>query len=209
MENIKPGQKIEISIGKSNNKYTSKIDDISADGTLLIEAPMHNGHFVPVRIGAKLNITFFNKNGIYTFDGIVINRFLGNISFIQLKRITDIEKLQRRQFFRLEKIMEFKYKKFDDSEIMEKGVIKDISGGGFRAKVKKKLEVGTEIICFLNLDDEFEEIAQKCKVIRCNFFEDGYEIAVQYADIEDRLREKIISFIFKEQRKLKRRQINL
>jgi PilZ domain. len=105
--------------------------------------------------------------------------------------------------------MEFKYMVSDDSEIMENGIIKDISGGGFRAKVKKKIEVGTEIICFLNLDDELEEIVLKCKVIRCIFFEDGYEIAVKYADIEDRIREKIISFIFKEQRKLKRRHINL
>lgn len=47
------------------------------------------------------------------------------------------------------------------------------------------------------------------KLLDVFFFEDGYEIAVKYADIEDRLREKIISFIFKEQRKLKRRQINL
>ncbi|MDE4541821.1 MULTISPECIES: flagellar brake protein [unclassified Thermoanaerobacterium] len=208
MVNIKPGQKIEISIGKSNNKYVSKVDDVSADGTLLVETPIHNGHFVPIRIGAKVNVIFFNKDGLFTFDGIVINRFFGNLSFIQLKRVTDIEKLQRRQFFRLEKIMEFKYKLHEDDESFEKGVIKDISGGGFRAKVKKKVDVGADIICYVKLSDETDELVQKCKVVRCNYFDDGYEIAAQYVDIQDRIREKIISFIFKEQRRLKRQQIN-
>lgn len=208
MVNIKPGQKIEISIGKSNNKYVSKVDDVSADGTLLVETPIHNGHFVPIRIGAKVNVIFFNKDGLFTFDGIVINRFFDNLSFIQLKRVTDIEKLQRRQFFRLEKIMEFKYKLHEDDESFEKGVIKDISGGGFRAKVKKKVDVGADIICYVKLSDETDELVQKCKVVRCNYFDDGYEIAAQYVDIQDRIREKIISFIFKEQRRLKRQQIN-
>lgn len=209
MEYVKPGQRIEITIGKGKNKYASKIDDISADGTLLVETPIHNGHYVPIRIGAKLTVVFFNKNGLFTFDCIVVNRFLGNVPFIQLKIITDIKKLQRRQYFRLEKIIEFKFKISENDEVVESGIIKDISGGGFKAKVKKKLQEGTIILCYIKLSDDFEEIVQKCKVIRCNFIEDGYEIAVQYADIEDRLREKIISFIFNEQRKLKRRELNL
>lgn len=208
MEYIKPGQRIEIMIGKGKNKYTSKVDDILHDGTLSVEVPIYNGHYVPIRIGTKLHIAFFNKNGLFAFDGVVVNRHLGNIPLIQLKRTTDIEKLQRRQFYRLEKIIEFKYKISEDDDIMEAGIIRDISGGGFNAKIKKKLQEGMIIHCYINLSDDIEEIVQKCKVVRCNFIEDGYEIAVQYVDIEDRLREKIISFIFNEQRKLKRREIN-
>ncbi|SNX55498.1 flagellar brake protein [Thermoanaerobacterium sp. RBIITD] len=206
MLNLKPGQKIEIKIGKSKNTYVSKVEDMSKDGTLLIEAPIHNGHLVPVRIGAKLNISYFNKKGLFTFDSIVINRFSGNLSLLQLKKITDITRLQRRQYYRLEKVLEFNYKLSEDEEGVENGIIKDISGGGFKAKVKKKLPEESTILCYIKLNELFKEIMLKCKIIRCNFVDDGYEIAVQYIDLEDKIRERIISFIFEEQRKLKKRE---
>lgn len=195
-----PGQKLRISIGKSKNMYLSQVEDMSDDGTILIDSPIHNNHVVPVRIGSVIQVIFFNKLGLFIFYAKVINRFTGNLSLLHIIPISSVERLQRRQYFRLEKIIPFTYIIKDDPDgKIYKGIIEDISGGGLRSKVDNKLEVGTIIICNFKLECEINVTG---KVIRFDEFkEKAYEIGICYIDIDERIREKIISYIFQEQRK--------
>lgn len=198
--NLLPGQKLRLLIGKSKNIYLSQVEDISKDGTILIDSPIHNSHIVPIRIGSVIQVIFFNKQGLFIFYAKVINRFTGNLSLLHITPISSVERLQRRQYFRLEKTIPFTYIIKDDQDgKIYKGIIEDISGGGLKCKVDIKLEVGTIIICNFVLECEINVTG---KVIRFDEFkEKGYEIGICYIDIDERIREKIISYIFKEQRK--------
>ncbi|AIS52509.1 putative glycosyltransferase [Thermoanaerobacter kivui] len=198
--NLQPGQKLRLGIGNSQTMYSSQVQDISKDGSILIDTPIYSGHLVPVRVGSIIQVIYFTKQGLFTFYAKVLNRFSGKLPLLEIMPISSVERLQRRQYFRLEKIIPFTYTIKDDEEgKVYKGIIQDISGGGLRCKVDKKLEIGTVINCNFTLN---KEISVSGKVVRFEeLLEKGYEIGLCYIDIDEKMREKIISYIFEEQRK--------
>jgi c-di-GMP-binding flagellar brake protein YcgR len=186
--------------------YSSQVQDISKNGTILIDTPVYSGHLVPVRIGSIIQVIYFTKQGLFTFYAKVLNRFSGKLALLEIMPISSVERLQRRQYFRLEKVIPFTYTIIGEEEDkVYKGLIQDISGGGLKCKVDKKLEVGTVINCVFTLD---QEITVSGKVVRYEeLLEKGYEIGVCYVDIDEKVREKIISYIFEEQRKSRQKGI--
>ncbi|HAA63659.1 MAG TPA: pilus assembly protein PilZ [Thermoanaerobacter sp.] len=204
--NLLPGQKLRIGLNNGKTMYSSQVQDISKNGTILIDTPVYSGHLVPVRIGSIVQIIYFTKQGLFTFYAKVLNRFSGKLALLEIMPISSVERLQRRQYFRLEKVIPFTYTiSGGEEDKVYKGLIQDISGGGLRCKVDKKLEVGTIINCVFTLD---QEITVSGKVVRYEeLLEKGYEIGVCYVDIDEKVREKIISYIFEEQRKSRQKGI--
>lgn len=200
IDKLNPGQKLKLNIGKSKVTYSSQIQDIAKDGTLLIDTPIYNGHIVPVRIGSIIQIIYFTKEGLYTFYAKVLNRFSGKLFLLQVEAISQVEKLQRRQYFRLERIIPFTFTIQNDPEDkIYEGVIEDISGGGLRSRIRNKLSIGDILNCKFKLDTEINVLS---KVIRFEELEGKeYEIGLCYMDVDNKTREKIISYIFQEQRK--------
>ncbi|MDI3500307.1 MAG: hypothetical protein PWP18_485 [Thermoanaerobacter sp.] len=204
--NLLPGQKLRIGLNNGKTMYSSQVQDISKNGTILIDTPVYSGHLVPVRIGSIVQIIYFTKQGLFTFYAKVLNRFSGKLALLEIMPISSVERLQRRQYFRLEKVIPFTYTiSGGEEDKVYKGLIQDISGGGLRCKVDKKLEVGTIINCVFTLD---QEITVSGKVVRYEeLLEKGYEIGLCYVDIDEKVREKIISYIFEEQRKSRQKGI--
>ena len=204
--NLQPGQKLRLGLNNSQNMYSSQVQDISKNGTILIDTPVYGGHLVPVRIGSIVQVIYFTKQGLFTFYAKVLNRFSGKLALLEIMPISSVERLQRRQYFRLEKVIPFTYTiSGGEEDKVYKGLIQDISGGGLRCKVDKKLEVGTIINCVFTLD---QEIIISGKVVRYEeLLEKGYEIGLCYVDIDEKVREKIISYIFEEQRKSRQKGI--
>ncbi|AEM78796.1 flagellar brake protein [Thermoanaerobacter wiegelii] len=204
--NLQPGQKLRLGLNNGQNMYSSQVQDISKNGTILIDTPVYSGHLVPVRIGSIVQIIYFTKQGLFTFYAKVLNRFSGKLALLEIMPISSVERLQRRQYFRLEKVIPFTYTiSGGEEDKVYKGLIQDISGGGLRCKVDKKVEVGTIINCVFTLD---QEITVSGKVVRYEeLLEKGYEIGLCYVDIDEKVREKIISYIFEEQRKSRQKGI--
>lgn len=203
--NLQPGQKIKIGLNEGNTMYSSQVQDVSKDGTLLVDTPVYSGHLVPIRVGSIVQVIYFTKQGLFIFYAKVLNRFSGKLPLLEIMPISGVERLQRRKYFRLEKVIPFTYRIRGEEEKEYKGVIQDISGGGLRCRVDKKLEIGTIIDCSFTLD---EEIQVSGKVVRYEeSMEKGYEVGVCYVDIEERMREKIIRYIFEEQRKIRQKGI--
>ncbi|HHW56566.1 MAG TPA: flagellar brake protein [Clostridia bacterium] len=203
--NLQPGQKLRLGLSNGKNMYSSQVQDISKKGTILIDTPVYSGHLVPVRIGSIIQVIYFTKQGLFAFHAKVLNRFSGKLPLLEIVPITGVERLQRRQYFRLEKLIPFTYTIGGNEEKIYKGIIQDISGGGLKCRVDNKLEVGTVINCTFNLD---EEITVNGKVVRYEeLLEKGYEVGICYLDIDEKTREKIISYIFEEQRKNRQKGI--
>jgi c-di-GMP-binding flagellar brake protein YcgR len=202
--NLQPGQKIKIGLNEGKIMYSSQVQDVSRDGTLLVDTPVYRGHLVPIRVDSIVQVIYFTKQGLFIFYAKVLNRFSGSIPLLELMPISGVERLQRRKYFRLEKLIPFTYKIVGEDEEY-RGMIQDISGGGLRCQVDKKLEIGTQIECSFTLDEEVKVIG---KVVRYEeSLEKGYEIGVCYVDIEEKMREKIIRYIFEEQRKIRQKGI--
>lgn len=149
--------------------------------------------------------------------------------------LANVEVIQRRQFFRLPCTidMDFYEVRYDDKAESElefckkmyknhainsknmntvKSVILDISGGGIRFSLSTPLEEGTYFMAQFSL--ALEECTQQfnivCKVINCTQSLDNADrYFARSKFIFDRMteREKIVRFVFEEERRIRRREM--
>lgn len=207
---IKPGDNIEIEITKKDSNLLvmkSNVINTMTNNTVIISTPIHKGRIYPIQIGKKINIIFYKKNtGKYYFVGEVIKRAnRKNLSIIYIKKVGSIHKMQRRDYFRLNIILNVDIEIIENDDFNKKirAITKDISGGGLRIICKEKLNLYSLLKCTIPLENESIKI--NGEVVRCNLIPDSisrYDVGIKFIDVDETIRKKIISFIFKKQRKI-------
>ncbi|QUH31460.1 flagellar brake protein [Vallitalea guaymasensis] len=215
------GDKVEVSRLKFNTNetyknekvYVSIIQDIN-DDEIIISAPVENGKIIPLEVGASYILSIYTKGGLYKCKSSVKNRYKKKeLHLITMEVNSAMEKSQRRQYFRLECILSILFADINEDTWSE-GLIVDISGGGLRFTSKKKMEAGSTLKCKLNLNSKskVDTIELKGNVILSDIvdFETmKYETRIMFDDISNEDREKIIKFIFEEERKRRKRKKGL
>jgi len=207
------GTKIELDLYNEKGERTvtglaSQFESYDEDTNLMeIHVPFLQGKIYTVHPGTRADIYFAKENDVYMFTAEIIDRkFIEPIPMMWVKPISRIEKIERRSFFRMDCELPVRYYVMDnDDESEEKPFIecytKDISGGGICIITDKFHEKGTKIKAYIKLEQEicFIGTVVRSRQIR----ERGrtrYETGVEYKQIENRNREKIIGFIFETQR---------
>ncbi|BCJ95225.1 flagellar protein [Anaerocolumna cellulosilytica] len=191
---IEIGDKLELKKIRVNSKemehekiYKSQVLDFKEDETAVILMPMDKGRIIPLSIGDKYGLRFFTKKGLYQCRGVITNRLqVNNIFILTVQCISDLEKFQRRQFYRLECILDIEYYVVSDMEVSittklkdsnykdevgkqqlikalevckrewETGTILDISGGGARFVSNRSYDYGDIIKLQINFSNEIE-----------------------------------------------------
>ena len=222
----KPKKKVEDS--NTNVIYASQIMDMDED-LLTCAMPIHEGHIVPLEMDASYELYFYSQKNIYKGTCKVESRGKeGNIYTCQLRMITNLVKLQRRQFFRLpctidvlvtpmlefEMIAYIKGKKIPGKlkNKTEKAVAVDISGGGIRMVTDLEFEKGIYIALeiALNLQNQATNIKLMGQIIH-KFRSDNnnqlYDYRIQFIEIPRDVQDDIIKYIFEEQRKMLRKEL--
>ena len=102
------------------------------------------------------------------------------------------------------------YRFFESGEIkpedrgnFEKGITKDISGGGICLCTNAKPEYGWFVEGWLALNERIKFTGRVVRVI--NVYDRGkynYDVGIEFVEIANMDRERVIGFIFDEQRKL-------
>lgn len=209
---LRIGENIEIEIdnGESFLKMKSSVISVIDDSRVSIAMPIYKGRIYPISAGQRINLVFnkANKGRMY-FAAEVVNRMAkGNLKILVVKKVSDIRYFQRRDFFRLNIILNMKL------EIIENGtpvktipaITKDISGGGLRLITKEKLPKHTVVKCHIFLEDDIVEPFGE--IVRCALQPESmikYDVGICFTAIDESIRSKIISFIFKNQRKLRKK----
>lgn len=209
---LKVGDKIELlRIDSLQNKisYPSQVLDILDDDILEIRGPLHKNYFVFVSRKEKIRIIFVVKDkGKYQFDAEILNINYEGVYSLKIRRISDITKHQLRKYFRFDVSIPVKkyFTIIEDNEekILEENCrTKDISGGGMKLYTNYQHNVGDIITCEFEVDKHL--ITTKAKVVRVeevDTFEFDFALGVEFKDIEERNRDRIIKFIFTKQREL-------
>lgn len=209
---LKVGDKIELlRIDSLQNKisYPSQVLDILDDDILEIRGPLHKNDFVFVSRKEKIRIIFVVKDkGKYQFDAEILNINYEGVYSLKIRRISDITKHQLRKYFRFEVSIPVKkyFTIIEDNEekILEENCrTKDISGGGMKLYTNYQHNVGDIITCEFEVDKHL--ITTKAKVVRVeevDTFEFDFALGVEFKDIEERNRDRLIKFIFTKQREL-------
>ena len=192
----------------SSQELPSQYENSLPDGSMEIVAPIKEGRVVPVHRGVEMDVMFAQNGNMYTFKAETIGRRVtGNLYLLRIKPKTKIVKLQRRLYFRLECVLDVKnrfFENMDDKDSIEyrDAITKNISGGGLCLLTDVEPKEGS---FFDGIIDIGGEINFKGKVVRVNELENQgkyrFEVGIEFTDITEQEREKVISFIFDTQRK--------
>lgn len=202
---ITPGDlaKIIVEEGDKTLELKTIVEGINAEEKVLINAPFYKCNYYPIREGDLIRLNIHkNGIGIVDFNARVVKRIkINNFTNLVLEKL-DFHKIhQRRNFYRLKIVRNVKF----DKEDILKGITKDISAGGMLCVTHGKLEIDEEV--FVTLDVDSEELKLKGKVLESKKVEDSkyrHESRIEFLNVSEKDRLKIVSFIFGIQRKRKR-----
>jgi len=205
---LKVNQSIEVEIRKGvySGTYTSKIEEINEDNIKIL-TPFKKGEIIPVHIGTNLNIFFTGKDAAYTFHSQVIDRLKENVRLLVITPPEDINRIQRRDFFRLNVKKDAKYRKVNrqlepEEEYLETSTI-DISAGGVRLALESELTKGDLIEITIAIPALDEEIIGEIKQIYS--LKNGKAAGIEFKGISQHTRDSIMSWLFDYQRKLRKK----
>lgn len=171
------GLKLELKLEGSDEKngdsvFVSEFEWAENDRIIYIAAPIKGGKIYPVSVGEELAIVFIKSDNLYEFKGKVIGREVRhNISLLRVETLSEIRKIQRRDFFRFDCSIPISYRvvEKDRINILQRRFIKsytrDISGGGVCIRLKERIETGELLECELFLND-FNKVSFLGRVVR-------------------------------------------
>ncbi|AOT68260.1 flagellar brake protein [Geosporobacter ferrireducens] len=210
------GDKIEIEIKREKNfekekPLISQVLDVIDPQHQFIATPILNSTIVSIPNDTVIRVIYYKKSaGVYSYLAKIIGRkTVNNISYLKVQKIGNILKTQRRNFFRLDVVLNAKIKVIEPQENKELNIdvlTKDLSGGGTKMISKVKLSPGTNIQVTIEADGNY--IITEGKIIRCiPCLESDYpfELGVIFEDIDEKIRTQIVSFIFDYQRKMRKK----
>ncbi|NBI07878.1 hypothetical protein D3Z33_13540 [Senegalia massiliensis] len=199
---LKVGDKIEIHI--ANQKYVSQVINVINENTYIILGPIKFGSIIKIPNGKEIKIMYSLKNkGRMWFESIVEKNSNNNIYKLLIRKTSDVNKVQQRQYFRLKKIIDV----YITNEVNKpiKGFAEDISGKGMKIVTKEKLKLDDKLNIELNINGKSLSITSN--IVRKVFDSrtGNYYYGIYFEEIHKGCKEDIIKFIFEEQRILRKK----
>ena len=234
---IKPGDKIDIRLlqqveneertGDIIKVYKSQVLDINKRGNVEIAMPTEGSKLLLLPLNVRFEFVFYSGGFLYKSIGQVVERFKrDNIYTLEVELKTRLEKFQRREFYRYECSVDFKFFELTENQAeletfeeiyaelrednfldkIKNGTIVDISGGGIRFNSDTDLKSRDHILAVVHLANEKmnREFNLVGSVISCEkrnqVQEKKYVSRVKFMIKDDKIREDIIRYIFEEER---------
>lgn len=208
-----PNKKVTIRVndGDYQGYYSSRIEEVLED-KLVLGLPFIGTVPIPIRIGERVSIFSPTKDAVYRVDGEVIKRQLDPVPLLYVTIVGNVLRVQRRNFVRVPIVLNVTFKIKDDERIYTT-YTKDISGGGVKIILPEPLKVRDVIQMRIELlppegpidcearvvwiDKEERQVENRREEIIC--------AGVEFTNIENRDRDRLIRFLFNYQRNLIKR----
>ncbi len=209
------GDKIEIEnsiVVNKDIKLISQVLDTIDERHIFIAMPIVSNMVVPIPTGEIIQIKYAKKSiGVFAFSARVLSRkHSEHLSYMKIERLSDVKKVQRRDYFRLDIVLDVQMELVSSDGIENRksfsALTKDISGGGLRLISKTRVTANDIVDIVIKADSG--SIQARGRIIRCVPYEGSgseYDIAVSFDNIQDQSRTQIVSFIFNYQRKMKKK----
>lgn len=213
VENItfKINEKIEII--DNNITYKANIQNIKRD-YIMISMPVSEDKYYIMHRDSTVEFYITGEKEITKFKSEVLGKKIENsISLAILSVPVFVEKIQRREYFRLPVALDAKFSMLTRDRVysdikdvpvgffnrMKACIIVDISGGGLKVAVKEHMQKGHYVIVSMKIPDE---IILLCKIVwvEKDTLNRNYKAALKFEGLSERDRDKIIKFIFEKMR---------
>lgn len=248
---IQTGNKIELRVvskrrtGNSTEPevYLSQFLKWSSHNVAVILLPFHQGRLIPLPENVTYELRFFTKGGLYCCKATISKRrkTANDISVVEMKLISTLEKFQRRQFFRMGCLLSMKYSVLTEEQrefyrdrkqyILEretltleeklthqnikflKGTVLDISGGGIRFNSREAQNVGDILLLCIEFPEELLDkipflvgrVVVSEQVL--GTVPDTFDNRVEFVDLSNEDQERIVTYIFKEEREKRKKNL--
>lgn len=182
--------------------YKSRIQEINEEH-MYIDIPMENGEYLLLRKNCEIGIIIYNEKigMLYKANLRIIGKKIeGNLRLYKVSRPYGIEKLQRRNYVRVDTTRAVKYKKKGDIAYSD-GIILDLSGGGMKIKLDKKIEVNDILNLIVELDGKFAQIKGQVRRVYKDEKDRKYVIGFEFTEINEAVRDRIIHIVFSVMRR--------
>ena len=207
--------------------YRSQVFDIDSEDRIRVQMPIEQGRVVLIPVDEEYNLCFYTPSGLFQCLGRVAGRFKSdNIFVLEFDLTTDIRKYQRREYYRLNCVLNMKSTMITDNDVIhfdekvhfidtdltfDNGTMVDISGGGARfiSKVKYPKDSNIFFTFELYVNDALTSYKLIGRVLLSQEIQGRtgeYEHRVKFINIMNDDRESIIKYIFEEERKIRRRE---
>lgn len=241
---ISPGDKLDIEPLEAKEEhgiYRSRVLDVLKKDRLRIAMPFDGDRLVVMSLNESYKIYIYAESGLYECMAHVTERFKSNNLYIAILNLkTGLRRVQRREFFRLEKILDVEYRMLREEEVMsesaeimaklqepvaelqepvaesgaqseeavpyKKGVAVDLSGGGARFLLDKAYPINTHLLLklYINTEEKESPFLVLGKVVMSEESPNKtnqYENRLEFVRIKETEREKLVQYIFQEERK--------
>lgn len=210
--------------------YRSQVFDIDSEDRIRIAMPFEQGRVILLPIDEEFNLCFYTPAGLYQCLGRVADRYKSDKIFVLVMDLTtDIRKYQRREYYRLNCVLDMKSTMINQDDVshfsekvhfidtdltFDNGTMVDISGGGARfiSRVRYPKDCNILFTFSLFVNDALTTYKLLGKVLVSQEIqgrEGEYEHRIMFVNIMNDDRESIIKYIFEEERKIRRREKGL
>lgn len=223
--------RLSVDPDKKPEKYNSQILDEAPNGRIYAAMPMRGGTVVPLSVGQRFKGTFYTNTGLQNCEVVVTGRYKKDGFFlVELEQTSALQKVQRREFYRYECRKPIKYRVIDGEElemirsgnaffpeeagiVWKEAIMLDLSGGGIRFVSAHKEEKGSfvEVQFDIEHNEEIEIVYAYAELLRSERNPNNtsiYDQRIMFWKMDNGMREKIIHYIFYEQRKRRSQQLN-
>ena len=225
--------KIEDNGGEMAQVYKSSICDYLEDNLLEVSMPTAEGGMVLFQVGAECQMVIYSKRGMYQCIAVVQKRYKkDNLYLLSVEIMSEPKRFQRREFFRVNLLTEVQYyivpkevaalptteelfleiEKPEYIDQMKRGMVKDISGGGMLFSSDEQLQMGNYILLNFrlsseNMDESFYLVSQCVSSYKTLKVENLYDHRMKFIFKNLRDREKIVRFVFEEERRIRKKEV--
>lgn len=201
---VVPNQLVELHLENSSGPqvFRTRVED-TYDNLLIVGAPLQQGHVVPIRVGSLLDVEFKRQDGLhegrFSTQAIVEKRFTANIPLLQLRLLGTWEKTQERMFVRVPVHIDAIFVPLvdDEEEHPERGVMLNISGGGFLLRASRPFQLHDEVNISFRIGTE--QISTQAYMARFVPNDEGHDFGFSFLDLPENVRKIIIQFVYRRQ----------
>ena len=215
--------------GRKAGIFVSQIFDFDEnEGTIRVAMPISKGKLVPLPHDEVFDTYFYTSKGLYQCRSRVIDRYKsGNIYTMKISLETELQKYQRRQYYRLEKTLSLIYSPISDEEYIEmletrkmpenlmkseryaEGTALDISGGGIRFVGRSLVPTNKKMLVIFDIYTASGQVKFRLPANVVLSFElpnhsNRFEHRIEFENISKEYREILIKYIFEEERKMRK-----
>lgn len=208
LQNLKINQIIEfvVNYGEYAGTYPSRIEGIDAD-TITVAAPIKKGYLIPITVNTPVELTYLDQNAIYSMPTEILERKTMPIPLLVLKKPEHVNRTQRRDFVRWDTKLPLTFTLLDANfeTILENiGKTTDLSGGGLKFTTTENLQKDDVLNMEINLPG-VGSVTAICQILRVKDINEQqeYTCSAIFNIIDELERDKIIHYIFNQQRELR------